>query len=246
MKRTLTLLAILAAIGPAWGAEVVSSNIVGYEKITLSPGLNMIGNQFVAVGGTAFKNINDMFVDSSQITAGADDGEADSILRWTGNGYGEVYYYDDLDVAWESVDDPGVAAETTFAPGEGVWYKCAAEQAITTTLAGEVPSGETYTVQIQPGLNFVANPYPMGICPNTANFSVEGIVAGADDGEADSILMWTGSGYGNIYYYDDLDVAWESVDNPGVAIDEAILEPAKGFWYKHQGEGATITFGKPY
>ena len=34
MKKTLTLLAIMAAIGPAWGADVISSNVVGYNKIT--------------------------------------------------------------------------------------------------------------------------------------------------------------------------------------------------------------------
>ena len=234
------------AVRPAWGAEVVSSNIVGYEKITLTPGLNMIGNQFLAVGGTTFQNINQMFKDSSEITAGADDGAADSILKWTGNGYGEIYYYDDLDMAWESLDSPGVVSDATFAQGEGVWYKCASSSSITTVLAGEVPTNAVYSVEIQTGLNFIANPYPMSICPNSASFSVEGIVAGADDGVADSILMWTGSGYGNIYYYDDLDMAWESLDNPGVAIDENILEPAKGFWYKHQGNGATLTFGKPY
>ena len=42
MKKTLTLLAILAAIGPAWGADVVSSNIVGYNKVTLTKGYNML------------------------------------------------------------------------------------------------------------------------------------------------------------------------------------------------------------
>ena len=51
MKKTLTLLAILAAIGPAWGADVVSSNIVGYEKVSLTKGYSMIGVQFVQVGG---------------------------------------------------------------------------------------------------------------------------------------------------------------------------------------------------
>ena len=206
----------------------------------------MIGNQFLAVGGDSFQNINEMFKDSSDMVAGADDSEADSILRWTGNGYGEIYYYDDIDVAWESVDAIGVVSTETFAPGSGFWFKHVGNETITTTFAGEVPTEDTYTVSLVPGLNFVANPYPAAICPNGANFTVEGAVAGADDSEADSILMWTGSGYGNIYYYDDIDTAWESVDAIGVAITDNILEPAKGFWYKHQGDGATLTFGKPY
>ena len=231
---------------PAWGAEVVSSNIVGYEKITITPGLNMIGNQFLAVGGDSFQNINEMFKDSSEMVAGADDSQADSILRWTGNGYGEIYYYDDIDVAWESVDAIGVVSTETFAPGSGFWFKHVGNETITTTFAGEVPTESTYTVNLVPGLNFVANPYPAAICPNSDSFTIEGAVAGADDSAADSILMWTGTGYGNIYYYDDIDIAWESVDAIGVPITDTILEPAKGFWYKHQGTGATLTFGKPY
>ena len=42
MKKTLTLLAILAAIGPAWAADVVSSNVVGYQKLTVKKGLNLL------------------------------------------------------------------------------------------------------------------------------------------------------------------------------------------------------------
>ena len=51
MKKTLTLLAILAAIGPAWAADVVSSNIVGYYKLDTSTGYTMVGSSFQAVGG---------------------------------------------------------------------------------------------------------------------------------------------------------------------------------------------------
>ena len=238
-------LALLVAL-PARAQQVVSANTVGYTKLTLQPGLNMIGNQFLGVGTTGFQNINKMFVESSQITPGYDDGEADSILRWTGNGYGEIYYYDEFDSAWESVDEPGVVASTTVNPGEGVWYKCLSDEPITTMLAGEVPTNLTYTVEIQTGLNFVANPFPSAICPNSENFTVEGVVAGMDDGEADSILKWTGSGYGEIYYFDDMDTAWESVDEPGVVINSNIIDPAKGFWYKHQGSGAVLTFKRPY
>ena len=41
------------AMAPAWGAEVVSSNIVGYNKITLAPGYNLLGIQFSQIGGAS-------------------------------------------------------------------------------------------------------------------------------------------------------------------------------------------------
>ena len=204
----------------------------------------MIGNQFLAVGGDSFQNINEMFKDSDGFVAGAGDDNADSILTWNGSSYDNIYYYDDLDYAWFNVEevDP---TETVVGAGTGFWFKHVGDTSITTTLAGEVPSDDTIVVQIKPGLNFVANPYPMAICPNSAYFTVDGAVAGAGDDNADSILTWDGTAYDNIYYYDDLDYAWFNVEEVD-PVETSFLKPAMGFWYKHLGEGATLTFGKPY
>ncbi len=231
-------------LAPAQAADVVSSNIVGYEKITITPGLNMIGNQFLAVGGDSFQNINEMFKDSSGFIAGAGDDNADSILTWNGSSYDNIYYYDDFDNNWYNVEEQD-PSETVMGAGSGFWFKHLGSEAITTTLAGEVPTDATITVTLTPGLNFVANPYPMAICPNGAYFSVEGAVAGAGDDNADSILTWNGSSYDNIYYYDDFDNNWYNVEEQD-PVSTAIFQPAMGFWYKHIGEGATLTFGKPY
>jgi len=233
-------------IAPARAAEVVSSNIVGYEKITITPGLNMIGNQFLSVGGTAFQNINQMFKESDDFVAGASDSEADSILTWNGSSYNNIYYYDDFDYSWYNTDDLSASTTDIVTMGQGVWFKHQGNTSVTTTLAGEVPTNNVFEVTITPGLNFIANPYPMAICPNGEYFSVEGIVAGASDSEADSILTWNGSSYNNIYYYDDWDNNWYNTDDLSNAVSDTILKPAMGFWYKHQGTGATLTFKKPY
>ena len=97
-------------------------------------------------------------------------------------------------------------------------------------------------------MNLIANPYPMAICPNSAYFSVEGSVAGSGDDNADSILTWDGSAYSDIYYLDDYTepYEWYNTDDVNDPVSDAILKPGMGFWYKHQGTGATITFGKPY
>ena len=247
MKKTALLAVALATcLGyvPAQAAEVVSSNVVGYEKITLTPGFNMIGNQFLVVGGTAFQNINQMFKDSTQLVAGADDSEADSILTWDGSSYSKVYYYDDYDYKWYDTDEADPST-TTLNAGSGFWFKHAGNETITTTLAGEVPTNATYQVQLTGGFNFVANPYPMAICPNGNYFTVEGAVAGADDSEADSILTWDGSSYSKVYYYDDYDNNWYDTDEAD-PVSDAIFAPAMGFWYRHKGTGGTLTWSKPY
>ena len=229
---------------PAQAADVVSSNIVGYEKITITPGLNMIGNQFLTVGGTSFQNINEMFKDSENFVAGSAD-EADTILTWNGSEYNNIYYYDDYDYNWYNVEDIDNATTDTVCAGGGFWFKHAGNETITTTLAGEVPTDATIAVSLTSGLNFIANPYPMAICPNGDYFTVEGAIAGSAD-EADTILTWNGTEYDNIYYYDDYDYNWYNVEDIDNAVSEEILKPAMGFWYKHQGTGATLTFGKPY
>ena len=238
-------LALLVAL-PARAAEVVSSNIVGYEKITITPGLNMIGNQFLGVGNGTFQNINKMFAENSELVAGGDDSEADSILVWDGSSYSNVYYYDSWDNSWYNTDDLEESTTDTIGAGKGIWFKHFGDESEEITFAGEVPTNATYSVQIKTGLNMIANPYPMAICPNGASFEVDGIVAGGDDSEADSILVWDGSSYSKVYYYDSWDNQWYDTDNLEDPIETAILSPAMGFWYKHKGTGGTLVFKRPF
>ena len=92
---------------PAWGAEVVSSNIVGYEKVTLSAGLNLIGSQFVVVGGgTATMNELTTAMDGQ---SGYDDDSYDPTTElriWTGSGYAQYGWSGDL-----LADSPALADE---------------------------------------------------------------------------------------------------------------------------------------
>ena len=97
---------------------------MGYEKITLTPGLNMIGNQFLGVGNGTFQNINKMFAENSELVAGGDDSEADSILVWDGSSYSKVYYYDSWDNQWYDTDNLEDPIETAIlSPAMGFWYK---------------------------------------------------------------------------------------------------------------------------
>ena len=231
---------------PARAAEVVSSNIVGYEKITLAPGFNMIGNQFLGVGKNAFQNINQMFAKNSELVAGGGDDEADTILVWDGSSYSNVYYYDSWDNSWYNTDDLEESTTDTIGAGMGIWFRHFGTETEDVTFAGEVPTNTTYSVQINTGFNMVANPYPVAICPNDEFFEVENAVAGGGDDEADSILVWDGSSYSKVYYYDSWDNSWYDTDNLEDPVSTGILKPAMGFWYRHKGEGGTLTFKRPF
>ena len=258
MKKTLTLLAILAAIGPAWGAEVVSSNIVGYEKIQLSAGYNMVGVQFLNVGGedkslSTFSVLDDSF-------EGYDDNYdfPTKMQIWNGNGYDyygwagtsgtEVDDDPSLDFTWtdteaEAVDDVELTASSA------VWIKAA--NAGVMTISGEVPTG-TITVNLVKGFNMVANPFPQAI-PVTSFGVLDSSFAGYDDEYEfpTKMQVWNGNGYD--YYgwagtsgteVDDdpsLDNTWTDTEAEKT---DAVIPFGGAVWIKAEKAG-TITFTSP-
>ena len=61
MNKSTMIAAIFAASAfSAFAADVYSSNIVGYSKIDLVPGLTMVGAPFETVGATGTVNIQDV------------------------------------------------------------------------------------------------------------------------------------------------------------------------------------------
>lgn len=144
MKRTLTLLAILAAIGPAWGAEVVSSNIVGYNKVTLTPGYNMIGIQFQEVGSANGSSAVSTYgiLDSTFEGFDEDINFANSMQVWNGNGYTTYGWaatspsqmdpeYAPMDNTWLTFG--GEPTEDIVPLGHAVWIRAASSGTMTFT-----------------------------------------------------------------------------------------------------------------
>ena len=254
-------------IRPAWGNEVVSSNIVGYNKITLQPGLNMIGGLFQKVGTDSALLLNDQFVDAATaVNYGASADAADTITTWdaTRKGYTKIYYYyadrddpdPDYDDKWYDTDTEDIANVTIAdeSGATGAWYKNTGNSPITVTMAGEVPTNAVYSVELVNGLNFIANPYPQKIAINGNYFEVEDVFFGPSADVADTITTWDAArkGYTKIYYYyadpddpdPDYDDKWYDTDTEDITTFQ--IEPGQGFWYNHRGTGATLKFKKPY
>ena len=196
MKKTLTLLAILAAIGPAWGAEVVSSNIVGYHKINLVQGFNMSAPQFVFVGsdsltrdistigtladanGGAMAGYDEDYIYATQMKVW-DSTKQDYVnYGWAGTSPEEIDDMPELNNTW--LDQATEETDETIDVGQGFWIKAA--KAGTMTISGEVPSGNNIpagglVVNLVAGFNIVANPYPMDVPVSTF-----GILANSNGG----------------------------------------------------------------
>ena len=254
-------------MAPAWAADVISSNVVGYNKITLHPGMNMIGGLFQGVGTGEALSLNGQFSNDATVSTsgyGADD--ADSILLFNDDTqeYGKRYYFyydaedeDAYNNKWyDTADISGEPTTDSLAGGVAGWYRYRGNSSVQICMAGEVPTNAVYQVTLHPGMNFVANPYPARIALNGNSFTVTGITSGYGADDADSILLFNAGTqeYGKRYYfyYDAEDEEaynnkwYDTGDVTGEPTTDT-LEPGVGFWYRHRGTStATLNFTKPY
>ncbi len=250
MKRIKYIVALVAMVGifSAQAAEVDSVNMVGFAKVNLNQGLNIIGAPFVTVGDTE-TTLMDLF-DVNDMKAGSGTGDADSVLIYTGSGY-TVYVlnaytgpsYDE--VGW-SLPNTYTAVDVTLEPGQAVWLN-RIDPAADITFKGEVISAGSTDIALSTGLNMIS--YPYSISGKLADFDVSNATAGSGTGDADSVLVYTGSGYTvyilNAYTGPSYDqIAW-SLPNTYVEVD-VDMPIGKGVWYNAQPDTTGISADKPY
>lgn len=247
---------------PAWGAEVVSSNIVGYQKLTLQAGYNLIANGFRVVGTDEAPDLQGMFTDAaSNATGTAAQETSDNLQTWDVNKYVTYFFYDasdtedadpDYDKKWYSLADDSTPTSESVDAAQGAWYISRA--ATTLTVAGEV-SKKNVAVKLQNGYNLVANPFPTGLKFNdpSIDWSAMGITGTAAQETSDNIQLWKGNKYATYFFYDasdtedadpDYDKKWYSLEDDSTPTADSIPAGA-GFWLIHRGATTTITLPSP-
>lgn len=247
MKKLMTLAALVAACAPAFTAEVESSNVVGYQKLNLVNGLNLVSAPFVAVGS------GDIDINDSLSSADMKTGTTASFWDSTLKKYTYVFYYDEnseggvyTDGSYEECLGPGwgdidqIAIDYPLVQGEGFWVQ--SEGASVNVFAGEV-STNAVNVSLISGLNLVGNPFP-------APLPIQKITgAGLKTGTTANIWNPTTKKYSYVFYYDEnseggvyTDGSYEECLGPGwgdidqVSVDTEI-DSLAGFWI--QSETAT-------
>ena len=229
---------------PAWGAEVVSSNIVGYEKVNLTDKTYKMGGvQFVGVGDKDV-NLNDLF------TGEIEYGTQIMFLDMTTGAY-VTYKY--LEEAYdEDLDDfvPGWAdgkeniAVDPVDAGSGFWFFPASGDT-TVTQSGQVSSEKNVSISVPAGqYTMVINPFPEGFNPNKVSWN-------ADLAYGTQIMILGPTGAYVSYKYleeaydeatDDFIPGW--ADGKENIVTDDIVGVGEGFWVLAP-EGATITFTSP-
>ncbi len=247
---------------PAWGAEVVSSNIVGYNKVNLVKGFTQIGVQFQNVGTDDQSiGLNDLQFtglvgfDWDEFVAG------DTLTIWdpTTQTYANTYSWsgvrsEDYDVpanVW--FDEAELAeADVPLSAGDSVFVNSSSQETPTATVAGEVMSDAAVTIQLSKGFTQFANPYPVAVKINDISFSG---LTGFDWSEfvaTDTLTIWDPSTqtYPNTYSWSG--EGSEDYDVPAnVWFDEAELAeadvtiPVGGTVFINSANGGSAVFAKP-
>ncbi len=255
-------LRIKPKLAPAWGADVVSSNIVGYNKIQLVEGYNLVGAQFVAVGGEE-RDLSTSFVLDESFAGYTGGYKAMNKLQVcdpvhnsypTSGGAGDsgtkVAEDPDLDYTWVDADCEAVDGESV-PPTEGVWI--IAEKAGVALVSGEVVT-ENKTLELVEGYNTVCNPYPMEVPVSTfgrLDDSFAGYTSGYKavtklqvwDGVHNSYTTygWAGDSGTKVDDDPDLDYTWVDADCEET---DATIPVGAAVWIIAEKAG-TITFTSP-
>ena len=236
---------------PADAAEVVSSNVVGYQKLSIpANGYALLANPFTVVGsdGDTFA-INDMFSDDvGQSTAGRTMNLGDQMQIWDAarQGY-TTYFYSSWVNDWAISSTPRAATTDSFEAGDGYWYLNRGNSAYTLTVSGEVATNEV-AVTLVPGYTLVCNPFPADLPLNGDSVVIasEGATAGRTMNLGDQIQIWdiVRQGY-TTYFFSSWVNKWAVSSTPRAATTDSI--PAgQGFWYLNRSNSnITITLKSP-
>ncbi len=258
MKKTALLAVALAAClgyAPARAADVVSSNIVGYDKLTLSVGPTIIAAQFNNVGGEA-KDIQELF-DSNTLPGLNSSFQFQTKLQvWAGTGYttygwsadgdGTAMGAPSLDGKWLTLSY--AVADVDIAPGEAFWVDTA--QSGNIVEAGEVVGSETEVVSVSAGATMLANPFPVAtdIQSIKPNANLPGLNSSYQfqtklqvwDGSGYTTYGWSADGDGTAMGAPSLDGKWLTLS---YQVATATIPIGQGFWLDTTANGA-LTFSK--
>ena len=263
MKKQLLFALVACAASCAWAAEVYSENVVGYTKVTVQPGFNLLGSSFVQVGSGEALDINEAIQNNGLPGLNADFSDFDTSVRlWTGTGY-DTYGFvtaeqaNDENWLWPEsanmwiLEDMSDIAAVQVPAGDGFWVKTTGTGTI--TLIGQVPAAATTDVTINPGFNLVSCPYAKDI--NIQDVKVNGLPGlNADFSDFDtSIRLWTGTGYDTYGYVtteqaDDENWLWPESANMWILEDmsdiaDVTIPAGAGFWIRTTATD-TVTFTK--
>ncbi len=130
---------------------------------------------------------------------------ADSFQLWDGDHY-ETYYYQTVGIGgigWRKAGDQFTdAGDTVIQMGQGIIFRRGETTPLSLVVRGVVKDNIT-PIQVEPGFNFLANPYAFPMTLASSSLHTGNVNTGIGSGSlitADQVLVWNGSYYDTYYY----------------------------------------------
>ena len=217
---------------------------MGYNKVTLTQGYNMLAPMFTYVNG-GDKAIPDIFVEDDFVS-GESDAEADSIYLWEDGGYTRRYFFSsDAGDAWSDAQDGFDETTDVLSTGLGFWFYNRGNEK-TVTLTGQVPTTDVEFDIAANTYTMVANPFADDLPIKSIIPVSGGFTSGESDAEADSIYLWEDGGYTRRYFFSsDAGDAWSDAQD-GFDETNDTIPAGLGFWFYRRGTAITIKLPVPY
>ena len=264
MKKIITLIGCVALAASALAEGPVSANVVGYTKVALGKGFNMIGLNFEEVCGGQEMDMQELIPGTTAgFQKGTSVGSADNIQVWNSkDGQYEVYFlHSGVGVGqtakankWvKNVTGYPIAENVMIGTAEGLFFvsQGGTKSAV---LAGQVID-DKHGLTIPAGFNAVASPFPVdwfingtdsiGAPQNTfVNWATSSARKGTNVGSADNIQVWdpVGEEYKVYFLHSGVGVGqtakankWvENVTGYPIATG-LVIHPGQGFFYVNGG-----------
>ena len=153
--------------------------------------------------------------------------------------------------------DTNQPASYKFTNGLSFWYRSRGTTDVTITISGGVSLDASQSIEIVNGFNMIGNAFPANFNPNslgTEYWKNCGAKAGSST-DADEIQIYNPntSDYKKYYlFYSTLvflqgnNYKWIDLDtNQPVSNEAEVMAAGKGAWYRHRGNGFTLTIPSP-
>ena len=263
MKKISLILAALTAVtifAPgARAAQAFSKNIVGYTKVQLDAGMNLLGQQFVNVGDDAALNIQKIITSANLPGFDSSTPPIAQSEIWIYDGSYNNYYYISAAnaIAWSAPEMGGTWVDYTYQPADevidasqGVWIKT--EIASEIIFSGQVYSETNATVSVISGLNLISNPFPVvWDIQNMSSPDLIGFDSSTPPIAQSELWVYNNGSYDCYYFISEANaIAWSSPGMAGTWVDytytpaNVTINPSKGFWLNTISP-ATIKFTRP-
>lgn len=264
MKKLMFAAAVAAGL-VAFGDAIESSNVVGYNTVTIDKEYTILGIPFMGMTDAAM-SIQDAVPYCEGMTKGNGAGAADSIQIMNADGNYDEYFMcngyrakaavSGGDGKWVKTDGSAVVSTATMPAGTPFWYISKNHATpYNITVAGQVLSTDSSQTPLNVTYQLIANPYPCDLPLNDGIPYVEGMTKGNGAGAADSIQIMDAAGNYDEYFMcngyrakaavTDGDGKWVKTDGSAV-VSDAVLPAGKGGWFVRKSSSlADITIVNP-